>query len=72
MAVDRDATTTKPGRPDMSEAAIAARLEQVRALYKLMVSLRQVRGNAGSNPAPATRGTPATTGNPAHPSAKAT
>jgi hypothetical protein len=28
---------------DMSESAIARRLEVVRALYKLMVSLRQVR-----------------------------
>jgi hypothetical protein len=30
-------------RIDMSAPAIAARLEEVRALYKLMVSLRQVQ-----------------------------
>jgi hypothetical protein len=35
--------TTKPESIDISEAAITRRLEQVRALYKLMVSLRQVR-----------------------------
>jgi len=35
--------TTKAEPVDMSAAAIATRLEQVRALYKLMVSLRQVR-----------------------------
>lgn len=34
--------TTRP-EVDMSADAIARRLEQVRALYKLMVSLRQVR-----------------------------
>ncbi len=28
---------------DLSAAAVAGRLEQVRALYKLMVSLRQIR-----------------------------
>lgn len=35
--------TTKREAIDMSEAAITSRLEQVRALYKLMVSLRQIR-----------------------------
>ncbi|MBA3459938.1 MAG: hypothetical protein H0T46_08250 [Deltaproteobacteria bacterium] len=35
--------TTKADSIDMSEEAINRRLEQVRALYKLMVSLRQVR-----------------------------
>lgn len=35
--------TTKPEATDMSEEAVRRRLEQVRALYKLMVSLRQVR-----------------------------
>lgn len=34
--------TTKPEPVDMSDAAISRRLEQVRALYKLMVSLREV------------------------------
>jgi len=36
-------TTTGRETIDMSEAAITRRLEQVRALYKLMVSLRQIR-----------------------------
>jgi hypothetical protein len=35
--------TTKSEVIDMSATAIARRLEQVRALYKLMVSLRRVR-----------------------------
>jgi hypothetical protein len=35
--------TTKHEVTDMSATAIAHRLEQVRALYKLMVSLRQIR-----------------------------
>ena len=35
--------TTRRDATDMSSAAIAGRLEQVRALYKLMVALRQVR-----------------------------
>ena len=35
--------TTKRETTDMSTTAIAGRLEQVRALYKLMVSLRQIR-----------------------------
>jgi hypothetical protein len=35
--------TTKAEAIDMSATAIARRLEQVRALYKLMVSLRQLR-----------------------------
>lgn len=34
--------TSKAESVDMSDAAITRRLEQVRALYKLMVSLRQV------------------------------
>jgi hypothetical protein len=34
---------TRPEDVDMSAAAIARRLEQVRALFKLMVSLRQIR-----------------------------
>jgi len=36
-------TTTKGEAIDMSATAIARRLEQVRALYKLMVSLRRIR-----------------------------
>jgi hypothetical protein len=36
-------TMTKPEPIDMSAEAIARRLEQVRALYKLMASLRQIR-----------------------------
>ena len=36
-------TKTKAKSVDMSEEAIAARLEQVRALYKLMVSLKEIR-----------------------------
>jgi hypothetical protein len=36
-------TTTKREAIDMSATAIASRFEQVRALYKLMVSLRQIR-----------------------------
>jgi hypothetical protein len=35
--------TTKREAIDMSATAIARRLEQVRALYKLMVSLRRIR-----------------------------
>jgi hypothetical protein len=35
--------TTKSEVIDMSATAIARRLEQVRALYKLMVSLRGIR-----------------------------
>ena len=35
--------TTKSETIDMSATAIARRLEQVRALYKLMVSLRGIR-----------------------------
>jgi len=35
--------TTNHDGTDMSAEAIARRLEQVRALYKLMVSLRQIR-----------------------------
>lgn len=35
-------TKTKP-ETDMSAAAIERRLEQVRALYQLMLSLRQIR-----------------------------
>jgi hypothetical protein len=35
--------TTKSEAIDMSATAIARRLEQVRALYKLMVSLRRIR-----------------------------
>lgn len=35
-------TTSKPEPVDMSASAIARRLEQVRALYKLMVSLRAI------------------------------
>lgn len=35
--------TTKHQEIDMSATAIARRLEQVRALYKLMVSLRRLR-----------------------------
>jgi len=35
-------TTTKDKAPDMTEAAIARRLEQVRSLYQLMVSLRRI------------------------------
>jgi hypothetical protein len=34
---------TQPEGIDMSATAITRRLEQVRALYKLMVSLRQIR-----------------------------
>jgi len=34
---------TKREASDMSATAIARRLEQVRALYKLMVSLRRIR-----------------------------
>jgi len=36
-------TTIKREAIDMSGTAIARRLEQVRTLYKLMVSLRQIR-----------------------------
>lgn len=35
--------TTRSEVIDMSATAIARRLEQVRALYKLMVSLRRIR-----------------------------
>ena len=35
--------TKHPEQIDMSADAIAARLEQVRALYKLMLSLGQIR-----------------------------
>ncbi len=35
--------TSKRDPIDMSAPAIASRLEQVRALYKLMVSLGQIR-----------------------------
>ena len=35
-------TAPKP-EPDMSEAALAARLEQLRALYELMIYLRQAK-----------------------------
>jgi hypothetical protein len=35
--------TTKRESIDMSATAIASRFEQVRALYKLMVSLGQIR-----------------------------
>jgi hypothetical protein len=42
--------TTKREAIDMSATAIARRLEQVRALYKLMVSLRGIRmDGTGSN-----------------------
>ena len=34
---------TMTREPDMSAAAIERRLEQMRALYKLMLSLRQIR-----------------------------
>ena len=36
-------TKTRASSVDMSAEAIAARLEQVRALYQLMVSLQQIR-----------------------------
>jgi hypothetical protein len=45
-------TTTQHEEIDMSETAIARRLEQVRALYKLMVSLRRIRVD-GTRPDPA-------------------
>ena len=36
-------TKTKDSETDLSETAVARRLEQVRSLYQLMVSLRQIR-----------------------------
>jgi hypothetical protein len=39
----KEPMTAKPDSIDMSPAAIERRLEQVRALYALMVSLRQIR-----------------------------
>jgi len=39
-------TTTKHEAIDMSTTAIASRFEQVRALYKLMVSQRPIRADS--------------------------
>lgn len=43
MILEELMKTTQGEPSDMSATAIARRLEQVRALYKLMVSLRGIR-----------------------------